>query len=380
MGDQWITDVDAVCFEKSYDIYNLSVKYTEENLVKDQVEIIIKSYVLPCVLAFGLFGNLLFLFVVARVRSMRTITNMYLTNLAIADLFYLSVGVGEKLWRYHISPVKDDRTPFGNIGCVFFPFVVDTTYTASVLLVTMVTVERYYAICKPFWHRRMATRKRTIKLIVATWIVSLCLAAMLIPGHYPMVYRCLIYPDDPKYDGYPSLNGYCSAVKPWLIHLVNGCQNIPFFIAMIVSSFLYTLIIKSLHARVKTDIALNSDRYQLTQVRNSVTKMLLVTGILFFLCLFPYQLCTFSLMVAGIISDDAYRKVNDVVEPFWPILQTMMYVNSAMNAYVYGITNARYRQALIKTFDCACEKQKMIMSSISMKSSTQTIAENLDKA
>lgn len=375
MGDQLIAD--PVCNYNN--TFNLTVEETEEYFVKDQVEIIVKSYVLPCVLAFGLFGNLLFLFVVARVRSMRTITNMYLTNLAIADLIYLSVGVGEKLWRFNVSPVKNDSTPFGNIGCIFFPFVVDITYNASVLLVTMVTVERYYAICKPFWHRRMATWKRTVKLITATWIVSLCLAAMLIPGHYPMVYRCFIYPDTPKYDGYPSVNGYCSVMKPWLREVSNGCQVIPFFIAMVVSSTLYTLIIKSLHARVTTDIALSSDRYQMTHVRNSVTKMLLVTGILFFILLFPYQVSTFTYMVTGIMGDEHYLKVSEVLSPLAPIFQTLMYVNSALNAYVYGITNARYRQALIKTFACIWEKQETLMSSISMKSSTQTITEKLDK-
>ena len=378
MEEFWnANEIDPVCYAHNYSIHNITDEYAA-TLVKDRVEIVIKAYVLPCVLAVGVVGNLLFLIVLARVRSMRTITNFFLANMAIADLIYMSVGIGEKLWRYQASPVKDDDTVIGTMGCVFFPFIVDFCFTTSVLLVTIVSFERYYAICKPLRHRHLATWSKSTKLVVATWIVSFILPAILIPGHYKMKYECYRYPDDPAYESFPSLHGYCVSISRWYVLVGDGFQVIPFFIALIVDSILYTLIIKSLHDRVKTNFSDNPNHDRLTHDRNAVTKMLVITGVLLFLCLSPYQVLILSFMISGAISNEAYDTLNEAVTPYWAIFQTLMYVNSALNPYVYGTTNARYRHALIKTFHCRQKGKKkensMTMSTwMSTKSMTHVI-------
>ncbi|XP_071477503.1 neuromedin-U receptor 2-like [Diadema antillarum] len=343
-------ELDELCLADGHTMVNLS-KEQAEGLLPDEVEVVIKAYVLPCVLAVGLFGNILFLIVVARVPSIRTITNFYLVNLAVADLIYLTVGVGEKLWRFHSSPLGNDHTPNkGSIGCSTISSVVDFAYNASVLLITAVTIERYYAICKPFWHRRIATWGRTRRIVFATWLLSCVFAALLIPGHSDMTFYCLVYPDEPAYEDFPTLYGRCRAVSPTWVDIANALQLIPFFLALIVNSILYALIIRSLTARIKTEAALHTDRYRYTKERNAVTRMLVITGVLFFLLYSPYHAVTLALVVTGMIGDDTYYAFSNKVIPFVPIFQTLMYINSANNPYIYGATNARYRRALKKTF------------------------------
>ncbi|XP_071489073.1 thyrotropin-releasing hormone receptor-like [Diadema antillarum] len=367
-------ELDELCLADGHMMVNLS-KEEAEGLLPDEVEVVIKAYVLPCVLAVGLFGNILFLIVVVRVPSIRTITNFYLVNLAVADLIYLTVGVGEKLWRFHSSPLGNDHTPKGSVGCSTISFVVDFAYNASVLLITAVTIERYYAICKPFWHRRIATWGRTRRIVFATWLLSCVFAALLIPGHFDMIFYCLVYPDEPAYEDFPSLYGLCQAVSRTWVDIANALQLIPFFLALIVNSILYALIIRSLTARIKTEAALHTDRYRYTKERNAVTRMLVITGVLFFLLYSPYHVVTLALVVAGMIGDDTYFAFSDKVNPYFPIFQTLMYINSANNPYIYGATNARYRRALKKTFYRKRARREDTVNSITMKSSTQTINE-----
>ena len=53
--------------------------------------------ILPVIVAFGLGTNASFLFVVARVPRMQTMTNLYLVQLALADLLFLLLTVSENI-------------------------------------------------------------------------------------------------------------------------------------------------------------------------------------------------------------------------------------------------------------------------------------------
>ena len=51
-------------------------------------EKILITVLFPIIFTFGIIGNVAFLTVVALVKEMRTLTNFYLANLAVADLLY----------------------------------------------------------------------------------------------------------------------------------------------------------------------------------------------------------------------------------------------------------------------------------------------------
>ncbi|XP_071477498.1 neuromedin-U receptor 2-like [Diadema antillarum] len=342
----------------------------EEEFLPNEVEVVIKAYVLPCVLAVGLFGNILFLIVVVRVPSIRTITNLYLVNLAVADLIYLTVGVGEKLWRFQVSPLANDETPKGPIGCPTISFVIDLAYNASVLLITAVTIERYYAICKPFWHLKITTWRRTRRIVFLNWTASVALAGVLVPGRCIIQYTCLIYPDDPSYDDFPTLSGTCGTPWPFFLVLGNALELIPFFIALFLNCVLYTNIVRSLTDRIKTDLSSHNDRCRYTKDRNTVTRMLVVSGVMFLLLHTPYHVVTLVFAITGTLGADAYYSLHSEVSAYWPVFQTLMYINSASNAYIYGATNAKYRQALFETFSRHQEETKDAIDSIAKKSST----------
>ena len=100
---------------------------------------------IPLVTAFGICSNFAFIFVVYRVEAMRTITNIFLVNLAIADSSLLIVAFAQYIGSYVYSPVYDFGFSFDNalaFGCVTSNSLTYLCYYASLWTVTLVSVER----------------------------------------------------------------------------------------------------------------------------------------------------------------------------------------------------------------------------------------------
>ncbi|XP_064486718.1 trissin receptor-like [Ornithodoros turicata] len=115
------------------------------------------------------FGNLLVVIVVVMHRRMRTITNFFLTNLAIADLC-----VGIFCVYQNLSIYLMDEWPFGDFLCRMYFFVQALSYTASVGILTVICVERYIAIVHPMWSKHVITLRRLRMVVFVVWLVSAC--------------------------------------------------------------------------------------------------------------------------------------------------------------------------------------------------------------
>ncbi|XP_064485309.1 trissin receptor-like [Ornithodoros turicata] len=113
------------------------------------------------------FGNLLVISVVCLNRRMRTTTNFFLTNLAFADLCVAMFCVYQNLFFY-LTP----QWVFGDFLCRMYHFVHGLSYTASILILTIICVERYIAIVHPMWNKQVVTMTRLRFAIVTVWFIS----------------------------------------------------------------------------------------------------------------------------------------------------------------------------------------------------------------
>ncbi|XP_076352629.1 QRFP-like peptide receptor [Tachypleus tridentatus] len=123
----------------------------------------------------GLTGNILIMYTVVRFRRMRTISNIFLASLASADLLLILVCVPVKyvkLFSYSWT--------LGVVCCKLVYYIQNVSSICSVLTLTAMSVERYYAIIHPVRSRYMCTTGQARRIIIAIWILSLVFAVPIV--------------------------------------------------------------------------------------------------------------------------------------------------------------------------------------------------------
>lgn len=107
------------------------------------------------------------IFVVTFSRRLRSITNFFLANLAVADFCVGIFCVYQTLTNYLMNSWQ-----LGDFLCKVYMFVHALSYTASILILVVVCTERYLAIVHPIKCRAMLTRSRLRVVIGVVWILA----------------------------------------------------------------------------------------------------------------------------------------------------------------------------------------------------------------
>ena len=323
------------------------------------LEAVIIAYILPCVLLFCLVGNLTFFFTVFRVKRMWNTTNLYLVNLSVADICLLSVVVGEKSYRYYVVKVPSYGNLLGTWGCVIIYLGVYTSYFTSLFIVTLISVERYFAICMPLKHIILWSKKRTVTVVVAAWFLAMFLATTVLPGYLKLNISCLVWPGNGDYGHYPNVVGLCGPFGTGSLAYDNFLQTVPFFIAVVANSIFYVQIILKMKDRTKISRETTSSimtRAKFLQVRNQVCRMLMINGIVFFCCQAPYEVGCFVFFVQTVIYSTEFKHTNDFLlnneqyRDFIWVARLLVYINAMVNPVVFSISSPTYRRAFKAAF------------------------------
>ena len=326
----------------------------------------------PATMIFGIVANLLFLLVLFRIPEMRSITNTYLGNLAVADLLVLCSVESHFLISYFLSPKVKTLVYRSSIGCAFNVTVQYASHFTSIALVFLMTVERYLGICKPFQHRVIIANARTVKLIIFAWIFGLAYAcAFVAPRSFILVKTCVLWPVSILYDNLPTVLHSRSPLHPFYKNMPPILQMIPFLSALIMNSIMYTLIVIKLHSRALLFDQHDQSTRQMNKVRDNVARLLIANGTVFFLCFIPFYLARFndSLLALtgsrfGFEMTPSQRGAVD-----W-LAVCLVTINSVINPVIYSVTNHRYRRAFINVFMPGNRRMKATSSGLQTISTT----------
>ncbi|XP_072047028.1 uncharacterized protein [Amphiura filiformis] len=216
----------------------------------------------------GILTNLVFLLAVLRATNIRNAVNIYLGNLAVVDIIFLTTIAGVYIDRKYTKPAIYHETLF---GCYFMSAAEAVVFYATICLITLALI--HHLCVKP----SEGFAKVAAVGNIATWIVALvfgCLAAI----QYGKVWRlCFVWPKFPAVFQYLP-NGYDKCApgpiqdKHYAFYL-ELIKTATFFVGFLANIILYVLV-----CRKKSSEDSNPD------MTNQVSRLLVVNGIVIFLC------------------------------------------------------------------------------------------------
>ena len=123
-----------------------------------------------CLAAF--IGNVSLFLIVYKNPNLRTITNMFILNLAAADILVSVLSMPVTM----VTIVKEHWV-FGHTACVVLGYFTILSFIASVMSLGMIAINRYFYIVK--WNTYTITFAKTKALLYAAgvWFVSMFLAS-----------------------------------------------------------------------------------------------------------------------------------------------------------------------------------------------------------
>ncbi|XP_039285115.1 neuropeptide SIFamide receptor [Nilaparvata lugens] len=285
----------------------------------------------------GLVGNVFVIAVVYRSPRMRTVTNFFIVNLAIADILVVVFCLPATLLSNIFVPWI-----LGWWMCKTVPYVQGVSVAASVFSLIAVSIDRFLAIWYPLKCQITTRRARTI--IAVIWLVA---ATTTLP--WALFFDVVIFSEEPDVP---------MCVEVWPDYL-NG--NLYFLFANLIMCYIVPMILISLcyiliwikvckrHIPSDTKDAQMERMQQKSKVK--VVKMLVAVVILFVLSWLPLYAIFTRIKLGGDL--DVWETKLFVV--LTPVAQWLGSSNSCINPILYAFFNNKYRRgfsAILRSRQC----------------------------
>ncbi|XP_061183699.1 cholecystokinin receptor type A-like [Saccostrea echinata] len=358
--------------------------------------IVIPVYIL--IFCVAVVGNVLVILTLIQNKRMRTVTNVLLLNLAISDLLLAVFCM-----PFTVIPMLLKNFIFGEPVCIMIRYLQGVSIAVSCFTLVALSLERYFAICRPLKSRSWQTLSHSYKTIIVCWILALGVI-MPVPIYI-------------KYREYPQ-HGAATCREEWPDHDQEIAYSIilPILllaIPLIIMSLAYGMISITLWSGIKLDeksekevrngaaktvdeetssflrtddtsssngtpifatkifktrdtlrpngkscrIKLgggirqtNGDKSRASKKR--VIKMLFALVFEFFLCLTPFYIIHTWMIVHP---RSAYKHLT---AEFVMFINLLAYVSTCCNPVTYCFMNRNFRQGFVSVFRCIYKKRK----------------------
>lgn len=275
-------------------------------------------------------GNATVIWIILAHPRMRTVTNYFLVNLALADLCMAAFNA-----VFNFIYASHNIWYFGRAFCYFQNLFPITAMFVSIYSMTAIAADRYMAIVHPFQPRLSAPGTRAV--IAGIWLVALALA-------FPQCFYSTIIMDQgatkcvvawPEDNGGKILLSYHFV----LIALIYFLPLVVMFVAYSVIGFtLWRCAVPGYHAH-------GANTHYLQAKKKFVKTMVLVV-VIFAICWLPYHLY----FILGSFQEDIYchKFIQQVyLAIFWLAMSSTMY-----NPIIYCCLNRRFRSGFRIAFRC----------------------------
>ncbi|XP_044636694.2 neuropeptides B/W receptor type 1 [Equus asinus] len=276
--------------------------------------------------AVGLAGNSAVLYVLLRAPRMKSVTNMFVLNLAIADeLFTLVLPI-------NIADFLLQQWPFGELMCKLIVAIDQYNTFSSLYFLTVMSADRYLVVLATAESRRVAGRTygaaRAVSLAVWGLVTLVVLPFAVFAGLDDEQGRrqcVLVFPQPEAF--------WWRASR--LYSLVLG-----FAIPVSTICVLYTTLLCRLRA-----IRLDSHAKALDRAKKRVTLLVVAILVVCLLCWTPYHLSTVVALTTDLPQTPAVIAVSYFIT-------SLSYANSCLNPFLYAFLDDSFRRSLRQLLAC----------------------------
>ena len=295
-----------------------------ENIIE-----IITIFVCSVVLIFGILGNLLVLLVFCMRCSRLKTCEIFMVNLAVADLMGTLVSPTKHL----LLTTGFDFYVVGNVGCKFIEFITLISVSVSALTLVVIAIDRF-AIVK--WPMRDFRSPFIIVIsIIGTWFIGSALG-------FIYFFRVKLYFERTRF-----ICSNSSSDQEYKIH-TGATLLVQVLLPLTIITVLYALIIAELQKSLSNRIFQSSQRDRKIRVRQNrkATKLFIVIVITFYNCILPVTI--FAILYAF-----HQIKLTGKITRLFTCLEMLKMVNSCINPIIYSRLHANFRRMILHIF-CSC--------------------------
>uniref|UniRef100_A0A8C4X5G0 Neuropeptides B and W receptor 1 n=1 Tax=Erpetoichthys calabaricus TaxID=27687 RepID=A0A8C4X5G0_ERPCA len=276
--------------------------------------------------AVGLTGNTAVIYVILRAPKMKTVTNIFILNLAIADeLFTLVLPI-------NIADYLLLQWPFGEVMCKLIISIDQYNTFSSIYFLTVMSIDRYLVVVAT-----VKSKKMTYRTYRAAKIVCLCVWIFVTVIILPFTVFGKIHNDQGRMQCvfvFPNPEGFWWKASR-IYTLILG-----FAIPVSTICALYSMMLYKLRR-----MRLNSNAKALDRAKKKVTLMVLVILAVCLFCWTPYHFST----IVALTTDIQQTPVIIGVSYF---ITSLSYANSCLNPFLYAFLDDSFRKSFRKLLEC----------------------------
>ncbi|KAK1172804.1 delta-type opioid receptor-like, partial [Acipenser oxyrinchus oxyrinchus] len=267
-----------------------------------------------------------------RYTKMKTATNIYIFNLAVADALVTTT------MPFQSTDYLLGTWPFGEVVCKIFISIDYYNMFTSIFTLTMMSVDRYIAVCHPVKALDFRTPVKAKIINVCIWILSSAagIPALILGstqtnhGLYTGTTECALQ--------FPEPYVYWDTIMKICVFIF------AFVVPVLIISVCYTLMI----LRLKSVRLLSGSREKDRNLRR-ITKLVLVVVAIFIICWTPIHIFILVKVLTNI------PETTSVMAAYF-FCVALGYTNSSLNPILYTFLDENFKRCF-KDF-CIPSKQK----------------------
>ncbi|KAJ8403467.1 hypothetical protein AAFF_G00352390 [Aldrovandia affinis] len=274
------------------------------------------------VFVFGVLGNSLVISVVCSMKGCRTSTDVYLMNLALADLLF---SLTLPFWAVYIH----SEWIFGSFMCKLLSGLQEAMFYSGVLLLTCISIDRYLAIVRAM-HVILLKRHLVVVTCGGVWLGAALLSL-------PAVVQRQAYQPGNALRTVCHENLSAESMDEWRVGMRVLHHTAGFFIPLAIMIFCYGFTLSTLFS------AHNGHKRKAMQV-------ILAVVLAFVVCWLPHNITIFvdTLMRGKLVAETcAFRNQVDLA---LHVTEVLGILHCAINPILYAFIGQKFRNQLLATF------------------------------